>query len=42
MIQPIIHFFVVEKLSVALDVSKLGVNVGELSKVWAFHAAIWR
>lgn len=42
MIQPIIRFFVVAKLSVALDVSKLGVNVGELSNAWALHAAIWR
>lgn len=41
MIQPIIYFFEVAKLSVALSVSKLGVNVGELSNVWAFHAAIW-
>lgn len=42
MVQPIIHVFVVAKLSVALDVSKLGVDVGELSDVWAFHAAVWR
>lgn len=41
MIQPIIYFFEVAKLSVALSLSKLGVNVGELSNVWAFHAAIW-
>lgn len=36
MIQPIIYFFEVAKLSVALSLSKLGVNVGELSNVWAF------
>lgn len=41
MIQPIIYFFEVAKLSVALNGSKLGVNVAELSNIWAFHAAIW-
>lgn len=44
MIQAIIYFFVVGKLSVAPGVSKLGVNVGELSNVWAScsHLALMR